>query len=40
MDKPTFLEFWAKMAKITLKVKVNNPYFQQQLTVFGAKPVR
>ena len=24
-DKPNFLEFWVKMAKMTLKVKVNNP---------------
>ena len=29
-DKPNFLEFWVKMAKITLKVKVNDPYFQYQ----------
>ena len=25
-----FLEFWVKMAKMTLKVKVNDPYFQYQ----------
>ena len=25
-----FLEFWVIMAKITLKVKVNDPYFQYQ----------
>ena len=30
MDKPNFLEFWVKMAKMTLKVKVNGPYFQYQ----------
>ena len=29
-DKPNFLEFWVKMAKITLKVTVNDPYFQYQ----------
>ena len=29
-DKPNFLEFWVKMAKMTLKVKVNDPYFQYQ----------
>ena len=27
---PKFLEFWVKMAKRTLKVKVNNSYFQYQ----------
>ena len=27
-DKPNFLEFWVKMAKMTLKIKVNDPYFQ------------
>ena len=25
-DMPNFLEFWVKMAKMTLKVKVNDPY--------------
>ena len=30
MDKLKFLEFWVKMAKMTLKVKVNDPYFQYQ----------
>ena len=30
-DKPNFLEFWVKMAKMTLKVKVNDPYFQHNL---------
>ena len=29
-DKPNFLEFWVKMAKMTLKVKVNGQYFQYQ----------
>ena len=29
-DKPNFLEFWVKMAKMTLKVKVNDPHFQCQ----------
>ena len=29
-DKPKFLEFWVKMAKMTLTVKVNDPYFQYQ----------
>ena len=29
-DKPNFLEFWVKMTKMTLKVKVNDPYFQYQ----------
>ena len=32
-DKPNFLEFWVKMVKMvkmTLKVKVNDPYFQYQ----------
>ena len=27
------MEFWVKMAKMTLKVKVNDPYFQYQPTV-------
>ena len=27
-DKPKCLEFWVKMAKMTLKVKVDDPYFQ------------
>ena len=27
-DKPNFLEFWVKMANMTLKVKVNEPQFQ------------
>ena len=29
-DKLHFREFWVKMAKMTLKVKVNDPYFQYQ----------
>ena len=29
-DKPNFLEFWIKMAKMTLKVKVNDLHFQYQ----------
>ena len=32
-DKPKFLEFWVKMAKMTLKVKVNDLHFQYQLRV-------
>ena len=28
VDKPNFLEFWVKMAKMTLKVKVNYLHFQ------------
>ena len=32
-DKHNFLEFWVKMAKMTLKVKVNDPNFQYQLRV-------
>ena len=34
VDKPNFQEFWVKMAKMTLKVKVNDPYFQYQTRVF------
>ena len=33
MDKPNFLEFRVKMAKMTLKVMVNDLYFQYQLRV-------
>ena len=33
MDKPNFLEFLVKMAKITLKVTVNDPQFQYQLII-------
>ena len=29
-DKPKFLEFWVKVAKMTLKVKINDSYFQYQ----------
>ena len=29
-DKPDFLKFWDKMAKITLHVEVNNLHFQYQ----------
>ena len=29
-DKPNFLEFWVKMAKMTLKVKINDHHFQYQ----------
>ena len=29
-DKPNFLEFWVKVAKITLNVKVNDLHFQHQ----------
>ena len=29
-DKPNFLEFWVKVAKMTLKVKVSDLYFQRQ----------
>ena len=32
-DKPNFLEFWVKMAKMTLKVTVNDLHFQYQLRV-------
>ena len=28
-----FVEYWVKMAKMTLKVKVNDPHFQYQLKV-------
>ena len=30
MDKPNFLELYVKMAKMTLKVKVNDHHFQYQ----------
>ena len=30
-DKPNFLEFYVKMAKMTMKIKVNNPYFQYKV---------
>ena len=33
-DKPRFLEFWVKMAKMSWKVKVNDPYFQYQPRVY------
>ena len=29
-DKPNFLELWVKMAKMILKVNVNDPYFRYQ----------
>ena len=32
-NKPNFPEFWVKMAKMTLKVKVNDIHFQYQLRV-------
>ena len=32
-DKPNFLEFWVKIVKMTLKVKVNDLHFQYQLRV-------
>ena len=32
-DKSNFIESWVKMAKITLQVKVNDPYIQYQPTV-------
>ena len=32
-DKPYFLEIWVKKVKMTLKVKVNDPYFLYQLRV-------
>ena len=32
-DMPNFLEFWVKMAKVTLKVKVNDSHFQYQLRI-------
>ena len=30
MDKPNFLEFFVKLTKMNLKIKVNNPHFQYQ----------
>ena len=30
-DKSIFLEFWVKMAKMNLEVKVNDHHFQYQL---------
>ena len=30
VDKPRFLEFWVKVAKMTLKIKVNDLHFQYQ----------
>ena len=30
VDKPNFLEFWVKLAKMTLKIKVNDLHFQYQ----------
>ena len=33
MDKLNFLEFWVKMAKMTLKDKVNDLHLQHQLRV-------
>ena len=41
MDKPNFLEYWVKIAKMALKIKVNDLYYQYQLRVshnemFGA----
>ena len=33
MDMPDFLEFWGKMAKMTLKVKVRDLHFQYHLWV-------
>ena len=32
-EKPNFLEFWVKMPKMTLKVKVNDIHFQYQLRI-------
>ena len=32
-DKPNFLEFWVKTAKMNMKIRVNDPYFQYQLRV-------
>ena len=32
-DKPDFLEFWVKKAKVTLKVKFNDLRIQYQLRV-------
>ena len=34
LDKPNFLEFCVKMAKMTLMVKINDPYIQKQSRVF------
>ena len=33
-DKPHFIEFCIKMAKMTLKVSVNDPHFQYQPSVY------
>ena len=33
VEKPNFLELWVKVAKMTLKVKVNYPYFRYQLRI-------
>ena len=33
-DKPNFLEFWVNMAKMTLKLTVNDPHFQYQPRVY------
>ena len=32
-DKPNFLEFWVKMVKLTLMVKVNDLHFKYQLRI-------
>ena len=33
VDKLNFLEFWVKMANMTLKMKINNLYFQHHARV-------
>ena len=40
-DKPNFLEFWIKMAKMALKVRVSDPNFQYHIPwcMFGANLV-
>ena len=35
-EQANFLEFWVKVAKMTLKIKVNDPQFQYQLRVSHA----
>ena len=35
MDKPNSLDFWVKMAKMTMKDAVNNPHFQYQQNIPG-----
>ena len=39
-DKPNFLEFWVKMAKMTLKVKVNDLHFYRKNITTGDSAVQ